>query len=198
MVRGGPVALLAVLVLLPAALAGCGGPARSAAPGAGIRSPVAAGFHSTRTYQPVAPPVRLRIPAAHVDSGLQRLDRLADGTIAVPSRPGTAGWYTEGPRPGQPGPAVILGHVDSRTGPAVFYHVAELRHGDAVYVDRADGTTVRFRVSTITQVPKKRFPADLVYSPSLEPSLRLVTCGGLIDPATGHYRDNVIIFADPG
>jgi hypothetical protein len=154
-------------------------------------------FRSTRIYDAVAPPVRIRVPAAHVDTGLQRLGRAVNGTINVPSRPSIAGWYREGPRPGQRGPAVILGHVDSATGPAVFFHVPKLRPSDAVYVDRADGSTARFRVTHLSRVAKGRFPTELVYAPTLEPSLRLVTCGGSIDPATGDYRDNVIVFAVP-
>ncbi len=202
MAAGLPVAVIAVLALLAgASLTACAdAEARSGAPAgteASRRAPAAASFRSTRTYPAVAPPVRLRIPAAHVDTGLQRLGRAADGTINVPSRPGVAGWYAEGPRPGQPGPAVIVGHVDSVSGPAVFYHLSRLRTGDPAYVQRADGSTIAFRVTGMSQVPKTRFPTDLVYGPTLETSLRLVTCGGSIDPTTSHYRDNVIVFAAP-
>jgi hypothetical protein len=158
-------------------------------------SPALDAFRSPRTYSSVAAPVRLRIPAARVDTALQRLGRAGDGGIQVPSRPGVAGWYAAGPRPGQSGPAVVLGHVDSKRGPAVFFRLAKLRPGAAVYVDRADGSTARFRVKRLAQVPKSRFPTDLVFAPTLEASLRLVTCGGSIDPATRHYRDNVIVFA---
>ncbi len=197
-----PAALLAaVALLLEMALTGCGATAQRAGEGGGAggtgRSPAADSFRSTRTYHAVAVPVRLRIPAAHVDTALQRLGRAKDGTIKVPSRPGTAGWYAEGPRPGQPGPAVILGHVDSTSGAAVFFHLEELRPGDAVYVDRSDGSTARFHVTGLSRVAKSRFPTDVVYSPTLEASLRLVTCGGTIDPRTRHYRDNVIAFAVP-
>ena len=75
-------------------------------------------FRSVRTYPEVAPPVRLRIPAARIDTPLQRLGRAADRTVEVPADFGVAGWFADGPRPGQAGPAVILGHVDSRSGPA--------------------------------------------------------------------------------
>ena len=101
------------------------------------------------------------------------------------------------PPPGQPGPAVLLGHVDSKSRPAVFYRLATLRAGAAVLVERADRTTARFRVSGRIQVAKSRFPADLVYAPTLAPSLRLVTCGGSFDRRTGHYRDNVVVSAVP-
>ena len=168
-------------------------------PGGATGSPSAEpGFRSVRTYPQVAVPVRLRIPSLGIDTRLQRLGLAADGTIAVPTRWEVAGWYDKGPRPGQPGPAVIAGHVDSRAGPAVFFRLAQAAPGAAVLVDRADGSSVRFKVSGRLQVAKSAFPADLVYSPQLATVLRLVTCGGAFDPGTGHYRDNVIVTAVPG
>ena len=128
-------------------------------------------------------------------SPLQQLDRLPDGSVAVPDRPDIAGWYRGGPRPGQPGPAVILGHVDSRNGPGVFLHVARLTAGAAIHVDRADGSTASFHVIAVVRVPKASFPTELVYAPTLQPTLRLVTCGGSFDHARRSYRDNVIVFA---
>ena len=92
---------------------------------------------------------------------------------------------------------MILGHVDSRTGPGVFYPLAGLAAGTEVLVDRADGSTVAFRVSGVVTVPKTGFPTDQVYGPTLQSSLRLVTCGGPFDRAAGSYRDNVIVSADP-
>ena len=161
------------------------------------RAPIRAdSFKSARTYDEVAAPVRLRIRALHVDSAVQRLGRQADGQIEVPKRTDVAGWYEDGPRPGQPGPAVILGHVDSHSGPGVFIDLSTVRPGALVGVDRADGSTVTFRVSQVSRVPKTLFPTDLVYGPSLDPTLRLVTCGGSFDRTRGSYRDNVIVFAD--
>jgi hypothetical protein len=90
---------------------------------------------------------------------------------------------------------VILGHVDSRTGPGVFLDLARLRPGAVVHVDRADRSTVTFRVTEVSRVPKADFPTDLVYAPTLQPTLRLVTCGGSFDEARRSYRDNVIVFA---
>ncbi len=192
--------LAALALVLQAPLSGCAETSeRSVVPAAATqasRTPAAVdSFRSTRTYQAVAPPVRIRIPAARVDSALERLDRAANGTIKVPRSPNTAGWYAKGPRPGQRGPAVILGHVDSATGPAVFFDLAEVRRGDAVHVERSDGSTADFRVTGLVRVAKNSFPTELVYAPTLEASLRLVTCGGTIDPKTGHYRDNVIVLA---
>jgi Sortase domain len=165
-------------------------------PAAGT-SPIAAdGFRSVRTYPTVAAPVRLRIPALHVDSALQHLGLQPDGTVAVPKRTDVAGWYERGPRPGQPGPAVILGHVDSHTGPGIFINLSTVRAGTLVRVDRDDGSTVMFRVSRVSRVSKTSFPTDLVYAPTLDPTLRLVTCGGSFDHSRGSYRDNVIAYAD--
>ncbi len=158
--------------------------------------PAPASFRSVRTYREVAEPVRLRIPVAGVDTGLELLGRAADGSIEVPADFGAAGWFAEGPRPGEDGPAVVLGHVDSRTGPGVFVGLAELAPGAEVLLDRGDGTTVTFRTSRTERVTKAEFPTELVYGATLEPALRLVTCGGSFDRAAGSYRDNVIVYAD--
>ena len=194
---------LAAGTVLLAALAGgtgspaAGSPGPSSATRAPVSSPAADSFKSVRTYAAVAVPVRLRIPAAGVDTSVEKLGRAADRRIALPSRPELAGWFSGGPRPGQPGPAVIIGHVDWQHGPAVFIRLAELNQGDNVFVDRADGSTQRFRVTGLRQVPKIDFPTDQVYAPDLAPSLRLITCGGSFDRGTGHYRDNVIAYATP-
>lgn len=155
-------------------------------------------FRSVRTYTGVAVPVRLRIPSQRISTTLQHLGLAADGTIAAPRRWQVAGWYERGPRPGQRGPAVIVGHIDSRYGPAVFYRLPELERGDLVYVDRKDGSTARFRVTGRRQVAKDQFPARAVYSPSLRSSLLLITCSGSFDRSVGHYRDNLIVTAVPG
>ena len=158
----------------------------------------AQGFRSTRRFRPTPAPVRVEIPAIGVATRLQRLGRAGDGTIEVPHGPDkwdVAGWYKDGTRPGDPGSAVILGHVDSKRGPAVFFRLRELRKGDEIAVGRADGSTVRFAVERVAQYDKQRFPTDEVYYPTLTPALRLVTCGGEFDATAGHYRSNVIVFA---
>ncbi len=195
--------LAAAALLLGAALCGCSTPARGQA-GAQpatrqtpASSAAADSFRSVRSYRTVPQPARVRIPKAGVDSVLERLGRAGDGTMALPSRPSYAGWYAEGPRPGQPGPAVIIGHVEWDRSPAVFFRLHELQAGDLVYVERADRSTARFRVTSLTRVPKSRFPTELVFAPTLEPSLRLVTCGGSFDRAARSHRDNVIVVAVP-
>jgi hypothetical protein len=155
----------------------------------------ARGFHSVRGYRATPMPVRVEIPSIGVASSLDRLGRAPDGTVEVPRDWEVAGWYAPGPRPGDPGSAVILGHVDSKDGPAVFYRLRQLRRGDAVIIGRADGSAVRFVVQRTEQYPKDRFPTDEVYYPTLTPALRLVTCGGDFDAAAGHYRSSVIVFA---
>jgi len=140
-------------------------------------------------------PVRLAIPAIGVATRLVRLGLEPDGAKQVPGDFGAAGWFAGGPAPGQLGPAVIAGHVDSRTGPAVFYRLRDLRPGDRVEVLRADGSLARFAVERVGQYPKARFPTDDVYYPTLTPRLRLVTCGGSFDREAHSYRSNVIVFA---
>jgi hypothetical protein len=190
------VAVAAVVILTVARSAGSTQPA-AAPPGAstGNAPNPADSFHSVRTYADVPAPVRIRIPALHVDSRLVDLGRQADGSVAVPPRTDVAGWYDGGPRPGQPGPAVILGHVDSKDGPGIFIDLHAVKAGTEIQVDRADGSSVTFAVTKVQKVLKTRFPTDLVYAPTLDPTLRLVTCGGSFDPAKGSYRDNVIAFA---
>jgi len=142
-----------------------------------------------------APPVRLTVPAIGVETPLVRLGLEPDRTMQVPEDFGRAGWFAEGPAPGQPGPAVIAGHVDSRTGPAVFYRLRDLRPGDHIDVTRADRTRLRFVVDTTHSFPKTRFPTDAVFGPTPAAELRLVTCTGTFDRTRGSYRDNLVVFA---
>ena len=113
----------------------------------------------------------------------------------MPSSTTVAGWYTGSPRPGAVGSAIIVGHIDSETGPGVFYRLSELRGGDDVFVRRADGTTAEFRVTSIQTYLKDQFPTDKVYGPTPDAELRLITCGGAFDPATSHYLSNIVVYA---
>jgi sortase (surface protein transpeptidase) len=201
----GPAGPLAIMALAGLLVSGCGAPALSAAaarsPRAGPATatphepPGVARFHSVRTYDQPALPVRLQIPAIDVSSPLVKLGRLPDGSLQVPKDWDTAGWYDKGPRPGQPGPAVILGHVDSTNGPAVFYQLRALRPGDTVRVGLADGRTLVFRVQRVQRYPKDEFPTQAVYFPTLNRELRLITCGGEFDYAARSYRDNIVVYA---
>ncbi len=140
-------------------------------------------------------PLRLRAPAAGVDAPLAGTGLDSSGALAVPVDPATAGWYAAGPAPGQPGPAVLAGHVDWAGRPAVFAGLDRLAPGDGIEVDRADGVTVRFVVERVVQVPKGGFPTSEVYGPVPGAELRLITCAGVFDAAGGSYRDNVVVFA---
>jgi sortase (surface protein transpeptidase) len=141
------------------------------------------------------PPVRIEIPAIGVSSALVRLGLNPDGTMQVPDDYGVAGWFTGGPAPGDTGPAVIAGHVDSRSGPAIFYRLGTLRNGDAITIHRADGTTARFLADKVVRYPKRAFPTQAVFGPEPDPVLRLITCGGRFDRARQSYDDNVIVTA---
>jgi LPXTG-site transpeptidase (sortase) family protein len=140
-------------------------------------------------------PDRLRIPAIGVEASVIDLGLNPDGTLQVPEDFSQTGWWTGGARPGDRGAAVIVGHVDSRTGPAVFYRLQELRPGDEIQVMNADNQVVRFQVEQLRQVAKDNFPTEMVYGMTPEPTLRLITCGGVFDSASRSYRDNVIVFA---
>lgn len=142
-----------------------------------------------------SPPVRVEIPAIEVSSGLEALALGDDGRLAAPVDYRSAGWFAAGTQPGQSGPAVIAGHVDSTDGPAIFAHLGELDVGDEVLVQREDGSAVRFLVSALETYPKDEFPTASVYGPVPGPELRLITCDGLFNRSTGHYVDNLVVYA---
>lgn len=140
-------------------------------------------------------PTALEIPAIGVRTGLIRLGVTAAGTLQVPTSTAVAGWYTGSPRPGAIGSAVIVGHIDSMSGPGVFYRLRELRPGDLVYVQRGRARMAVFKVTSVLTFLKSKFPTAAVYGPVPNAQLRLITCGGTFDPATGHYLSNVVVFA---
>jgi Sortase domain len=143
-------------------------------------------------------PVSIDIPAIGVKSKLLRLGVNSDGTIRVPplrATPGQAAWYKHSATPGQTGVSVIEGHVDTYNGPGIFFRLGGLRPGDIVEVRRADGTTAVFRVTGVRQYLKSRFPAKVIYAATRYSALRLITCGGNFDHATGHYVSATVVFA---
>ncbi|MEU8262073.1 class F sortase [Micromonospora sp. NPDC048999] len=150
-----------------------------------------------RVRQPASRPVRLSVPAINVSAPITPVGQAKDGSVDVPplSQHDQTGWYDLGPVPGEPGRAIIVGHVDTKSGPAVFYRLRELKPGDRIEVTRADQTVVAFTVDTVEYFDKAKFPADRVYGDDGPPGLRLITCGGeWIGGRTG-YQDNVIAFA---
>ena len=144
---------------------------------------------------PPSPPVGVEIPSIGVSSPLVRLGLNRDRSMEVPGNFQVAGWFTGGPQPGQLGPAVIAGHVDSPTGPAVFFRLRDLRPGDQVRVVRADHRVVRFEVDSLASYPKQALPTEAVYGATTAPVLRLITCAGRFDRASGSYRNNLVVSA---
>jgi LPXTG-site transpeptidase (sortase) family protein len=142
-------------------------------------------------------PLKVTIPKIKAESSLIPLGLEPDGTLQVPpvSTPMQAGWYREGPTPGETGPAVIAGHVDGMKRPGIFFRLRELSVGDVVLVERSDRTTAKFTVSDKQQVSKSRFPTERVYGDTAEPELRLITCGGAFDRSGHNYLDNIIVYA---
>lgn len=193
------------IVVLGLLLAACAAPGigtsdgGSTPPVAAPASPLAAGGlqdpRATASGRADVPPAGIRIPRIGVDSRLESLAVDSDGRLIAPRDYDRAGWYAGGVVPGAVGPAIIAGHVDSPTAPAVFARLGELRAGDEIVITRRDGVALNFRVTRSTQSAKSAFPTDAVYSNVPAPELRLITCAGAFDTAAGHYTDNLIVFA---
>jgi len=184
----------------PASAAGT--PAASSAPGIPAGSG-AAGKTRTAPAPAVAPlpratPVHLDVPAIGVSSDLLQLGLNPDHTLEVPplSRDSKAGWYRGSPTPGELGPSVFLGHVDSAEyGAGVFFRLGKLRPGDTVTVRRTDHTAATFRVTRVASYPKNRFPTLEVYGNTDDAELRLITCGGAFDSSARSYLNNIVVYA---
>ncbi|GAA4062136.1 class F sortase [Nonomuraea soli] len=163
------------------------------------RAPEPVGMFAEEVAElPESEPVSMSIPDIGVkDAVIDPVGLNADQTIEVPplAEPGLVGWYKHRPTPGEAGGAVLVGHVDAYGKPAVFSKVHDLRPGAVITVDREDGTTARFAVDALEQVGKDAFPTGKVYGKTDAAELRLITCGGAFDQATGHYEDNIIVYA---
>lgn len=141
-------------------------------------------------------PTRLRIPAIKVDASFVELGLAADKTIEVPKSFTEVGWYIHGPTPGELGPAIVLGHVDSRVlGAAVFFYLGQLKPGDTIEIDRKDGSTAVFRVDELDRYSQDDFPTDLVYGNINHAGLRLITCTGAYDRQAKKYDRNLVVYA---
>lgn len=212
---------LAGLVVLLITVAGCGGgpqeataradatvearepvsaPAQAPAPSAPSTpsaepSPAPSTSPQLRDFPDGIEPARVRIPSIGVDADVIELGQLDDGSLETPEDFSETGWWRGGPRPGQLGAAVIAGHVDSTSGPAVFYELRNLREGDRIVLTDGGGRKVRFTVDRLEQHPKADFPTRSVYGYTRQPSLRLVTCGGQFDSGRRSYVDNIVVFA---
>jgi hypothetical protein len=203
--RARPAALLPLAATALLVLVGCGGrgdAAWIAAPAGVASGHIAsgqAGGGALPTMGPTdemggAAPQRVRIPDIGVDAPLEQLHLLADGSLDTPKAWGDAGWYADGTRPGDIGPAVIAGHIDSTKGPAVFYKLDKLRAGSLVEV-LEDGRWLAFTVTAVDRYPKNAFPTAKVYGPTPDAALRLITCGGQFDRAHSSYLDNTVVYA---
>ena len=158
----------------------------SALPLAGPRGP---------STQVVARPVKLGVPRLDLATRLMELGLQADGSVEVPRDAAVAGWFRRGPTPGMLGSSVILGHVDSMTGPGVFFGLSRLERGDPITVELDDGSIVRFEVRSVRTYLNADFPAQKVYGSHGRSELNLVTCGGAYDADLGGYQANVVVNA---
>ncbi|MFJ5992036.1 class F sortase [Lentzea sp. NPDC092896] len=188
--------LVTALVAL-ALLTGCAAAPDAALPTGPAPSTTATASSTSGAGLPASEPTEVRIPKIGAKSSLVPLGLNPDETIEVPpvEQPMQAGWYELARTPGEPGPAVLLGHVDGNKQPGIFFRLKELVAGDEVEVSRKDGTTARFRVTRTEQIAKDSFPTEAVYGDTTTPELRLITCGGSFDTAAHSYRDNVIVYA---
>ncbi|MFI7341036.1 class F sortase [Streptomyces sp. NPDC050085] len=146
---------------------------------------------------PPSPPLRVTVPAIHVDAPLMGLALQGDGRLAAPPENDAdlAGWWSSGPAPGAQGTAIIAGHVDIPTGPAAFYNLGALKPGMRIDVERADRRTAHFTIDSVDVYDADAFPDDKVYADTGRPELRLITCGGGFDKKLQRYRGNVVISA---
>lgn len=140
-------------------------------------------------------PVSIRIPAINTESKIITVGQNSDGTLHVPENPNIAGWYKLSPTPGQTGPSVIAGHVDTKDGPAVFWRIGELAAGDEIQIARENGMTAYFTVLAVEKYDQNNFPTDKVYGNTDSAELRLITCGGKYNPFNNRYSHNTVVYA---
>lgn len=146
-------------------------------------------------------PVAVRVGSVGIEASMVPLGLEPTGELEVPEDFDQAGWYRHGPLPGDVGPAVVAAHVDSYRGPAAFFRLSEVRPGDGIDVEYADGTVLRFVAERVERHSKEAFPTERVYRNVPHPELRLISCGGEFDRSARSYRDNIIVWArlvEPG
>jgi sortase (surface protein transpeptidase) len=146
---------------------------------------------------PRSVPKRLSIPQIAVDAPFTALSIGASGQLNAPpaEKDNLVGWFRGGAAPGERGSSIVAGHVDTKTGPAVFVRLSTLRPGNTVSITREDGIVARFKVDSVDTFSKADFPSDRVYADTPSPQLRLITCGGAYDQKAKDYEDNVVVFA---
>jgi sortase (surface protein transpeptidase) len=169
-------------------------PTTTTSPPPAIKQFSAPSITTTTIYtHAIADPVRIRIPAIEADAEIVKVGVAGDGSMEVPDF-GLAAWFSVGPAPGAPGPAVIVGHVDSKKGPDVFYDLKDLQPGDEIHIYDRSGDVATFVVDSSEKVPKTELPTERIWLDTPEPVIRLVTCGGEFNRRTGHYLSNIIIY----
>jgi LPXTG-site transpeptidase (sortase) family protein len=159
-------------------------------------APVLSAAHSPAAIN-ASQPVHLRIPDIDIDTPLVNVGLNSDGTPGTPtgSNANKAAWLTTSPTPGTDGSSIIVGHVQTRAGPSIFFNLGKLAHGDQVYIIRSDGSTALFNVVAVQAFDKTSIPNDTVYAKSGDPELRLITCGGNWDPTHRQFSQNIIAYA---
>ncbi|NYJ74739.1 class F sortase [Allobranchiibius huperziae] len=162
-----------------------------------VTSPSTSSSANSPAAAPLSPPSKISIPSLNEGSTLLTLGATANREIVVPDdkHADQAGWFTGSPTPGAVGPATIVGHVTSSRGGAVFYHLAQIKNGATVTVTLKSGKVLTYDVYRVVSVPKDNFPTQAVYGNTTDPELRLITCGGSFDSATGHFRNNTVVYA---
>ena len=176
-------------------------PSASSSPSSPSASPSRSAQASGKVSAPLGAsrPRTIEIPALGITSKVNPIGLASDGSIAVP-QPGPklnqAAWFENSPTPGQPGPAIIEGHVDSESGPSVFFELGKVKPGERIIVTRADGKRVTFTVDAVRNYLKSKFPTEVVYGAKdlSTPALRLITCSQF-DQATRHHVGNAVVFA---
>jgi sortase (surface protein transpeptidase) len=195
-----PAAVVAGFAAVALGIVTASRPQRQSAPSSPATTPstatptVPSGQPSSRQLLARSAPVRLTIPAIGVDGGLEHLGLSADKkTMRLPSHPGTAGWFEDGPSPGEVGPTIIVGYIATQRGPGVFHRLAHLKAGANIAVRRADAIEVTYRVDQIASYPPNKLPSAKVYGRTKQPALRLITCGGMLRP--GQPVGNTVVYA---
>ncbi|MGW4117791.1 class F sortase [Nocardia sp. NPDC004711] len=188
-------ALVAVVAIILALVTGCS--SSGASHSAASTTTAAASASGVKTAAAISrsTPVSFDIASIKASGSLIAVGLNADGSVQVPTDYLQAGWYQQGPAPGEQGSAVILGHVDSYKGTGVFFYLKKVKPGDMIDVKRADGKTAHFKVTDVRMYLKSQFPDQLVFGPRGGATLQVVTCGGQFDQAAKSYESNVVVFS---
>ncbi|RLQ93110.1 class F sortase [Falsibacillus albus] len=140
-------------------------------------------------------PVRIQIPAIDVDAKVEKVGRLANGKMGVPGGFESTGWYEGGYKPGEPGNAVIDGHVDSKKGPAVFYYLKDLKKGDEIIITGENNKKRVFAVTSVETYIRDDSPVKDIFNFSYGSHLNLITCAGVYDPKTTENSKRLVVYS---